>query len=66
MLDEHLGPVYPMKVRLAAARIRVADRWVDLAPGMTVAAEVRTGKRRAIEFFLAPLLRYRNEALRER
>ena len=66
VLDETLGPVYPMKVRLAAARIRVADRWVDLAPGMTVAAEVRTGKRRAIEFFLAPLLRYRSEALRER
>ena len=66
VLDETLGPVYPMKVRLAAERIRVNDRWVDLAPGMSVAAEVKTGKRRAIEFFLAPLLRYRSEALRER
>ena len=66
VVDENLGPVYPMKVRLAAERIRVADRWVDLGPGMTVAAEVKTGKRRAIEFFLAPLLRYRSEALRER
>ena len=66
VLDENLGPVYPMKVRLAAERIRAGDRWMDLSPGMTVAAEVRTGKRRAIEFFLAPLLRYRSEALRER
>ena len=66
VLDETLGPVYPMKVRLATERIRVGERWVELAPGMTVAAEVRTGKRRAIEFFLAPLLRYRGEALRER
>ena len=66
VLDETLGPVYPMKVRLAAERIRVNDRWVDLTPGMSVAAEVKTGKRRAIEFFLAPLLRYRSEALRER
>lgn len=66
VLDETLGPVYPMKVKLAAERIRVNDRWVDLAPGMSVAAEVKTGKRRAIEFFLAPLLRYRSEALRER
>ena len=66
VLDENLGPVYPMKVRLAEERIRVGDRWVDLAPGMTVAAEVKTGKRRAIEFFLSPLLRYRSEALRER
>ena len=66
VLDETLGPVYPMKVRLAVERIRVNDRWVDLAPGMSVAAEVKTGKRRVIEFFLAPLLRYRSEALRER
>ena len=66
VVDEQSGPVYPMKVRLAAERIRAGSRWVDLGPGMTVAAEVKTGKRRAIEFFLAPLLRYRSEALRER
>ena len=66
VLDETLGPVYPMKVKLATERIRVNDRWVDLAPGMSVAAEIKTGQRRAIEFFLAPLLRYRSEALRER
>ena len=64
--DEHLGPVYPMRVRLEEERIQVGDRWVGLSPGMTVTAEIKTGKRRAIEFFLAPLLRYRNEALRER
>ena len=66
VVDETLGPVYPMKVRLAEERIRVGDRLVGLSPGMTVAAEIKTGKRRAIEFFLAPLLRYRSEALRER
>ena len=66
VIDETLGPVYPMKVRLAEERIRVGDRLVGLGPGMTVAAEIKTGKRRAIEFFLAPLLRYRSEALRER
>ena len=66
VVDDASGPVYPMKVKLAEERIRVGDRWVGLSPGMTVAAEIRTGKRRAIEFFLAPLLRYRSEALRER
>ena len=66
VVDETLGPVYPMKVRLAEERVRVGDRLVGLSPGMTVAAEIKTGKRRAIEFFLAPLLRYRSEALRER
>jgi len=44
----------------------VAGRQVPLAPGMAVAAEVKTGQRRVIEFFLAPLLRYGQERLRER
>ena len=47
-------------------RIRAGDRWVGLAPGRTVAAWVKTGKRRAIEFFLVSLLRCRSAALRER
>jgi hemolysin D len=29
-------------------------------------AEIKTGQRRVIEFLLAPLLRYRQENLRER
>ena len=66
VVDEQLGPVYPMKVRLEEERIQVGDRWVGLSPVMTVTAEIKTGRRRAIEFFLAPLLRYRSEALRER
>ena len=36
VVDERLGPVYPMKVRLDEERIRVGDRWVGLSPGMTV------------------------------
>ncbi len=33
---------------------------------MTVTVKVKTGKRRLIEFFLLPLLRYRQESIRER
>ena len=33
---------------------------------MTVTAEINTGKRRLIEYFLAPLLRYKQESIRER
>ncbi len=33
---------------------------------MTVTAEVKTGQRRVIEFFLSPLLRYKQESLGER
>jgi len=64
--DENLGLVYQARIALAAQTIRVAGREVNLAPGMTSTAEIKTGKRRIIEFLLSPLLRYRDEALRER
>ena len=64
--DEVKGLVYKAKVTLRESRIRVDQNWVNLSPGMTVTAEVKTGTRRLIEFFLAPLLRYRQESIRER
>ena len=33
---------------------------------MAITVEVKTGQRRAIEFFLSPLMRYQDEAMRER
>jgi hemolysin D len=44
----------------------VDGRMVNLAPGMAVTVEIRTGTRRVIEYLLSPSLRYRQEALRER
>ena len=64
--DEVRGLVYTAKVILKGTKIRVDEKWVNLSPGMTVTAEVKTGKRRLIEFFLSPLLRYRQESIRER
>lgn len=64
--DDKQGLVYPMRVSMKQKRILVNDRWVPLTPGMSVTAEVKTGKRRAIEFFLSPLMRYQDEAMRER
>ena len=61
-----LGLVYKAVISIADPRIRIKDRWQPMAPGMTVQAEIKTGKRRAISFFLSPFLRYRDEALRER
>ncbi|RZL86426.1 MAG: HlyD family efflux transporter periplasmic adaptor subunit [Variovorax sp.] len=37
-----------------------------IAAGMSVSADIRTGERRVIEYLLSPMLRYRDEALRER
>ena len=46
--------------------IQVGDKLVNLTPGMAVTVEVKTGKRRLIEFVLAPLLRYKEESMGER
>ena len=42
------------------------NRPPQIPTGMAVSAEIKTGKRRAIEYFLSPLLQYGKESLRER
>lgn len=64
--DEKLGLVYPATVLIKSNQVKVAGKWVKLAPGMSVTVEVKTGKRRIIEFFMSPLLRYKQESIRER
>ena len=64
--DENLGLVYAARVALMRDTILVNDVEVRLTSGMAITAEIKTGKRRLIEFILSPLLRYRDEALRER
>jgi hemolysin D len=64
--DEKLGFIYPTRVALAKATMEVNGKTVNLAPGMTATVEIKTGTRRAIEFILAPLLRYGQESMRER
>ena len=64
--DEQRGLVYSARVLLAETVMEVEAKRVHLSPGMTVTVEVKTGKRRLMEFFLAPLLRYRQESIRER
>jgi hemolysin D len=46
--------------------MQIEDKLVNLAPGMAVTAEVKTGTRRLIEYLMSLLLRYRHESLRER
>lgn len=64
--DERRGLVYKAEIALKQTRILVGSGWQDVVPGMSVSAEVHTGKRRVISFFLSPFLRYRDESLRER
>ena len=64
--DEQLGLVYAMRVKMYQTSMKVKDRIVNLSPGMAVTVEVNMGKRRLIEFLLTPLLKYKNESVRER
>lgn len=60
------GLIYKARIALDAREIVVDNRIVSLMPGMGVTAEIRTGKRRVIDYVFDPLMRYRNESLRER
>ncbi len=58
--------VYAARVSLDRTQMQVEDKLVNLTPGMAVTVEIKTGSRRVIEYLLSPILRYRQEAMRER
>lgn len=65
---EQQGLVYAARIRLACAatdpnRSPLCDR---VQPGMSVQAEIKTGKRRIIQYFLSPITQAIDEAGRER
>jgi len=66
--DPKLGLVYPVRIRLSRLDTpnEVNGRAGMVTAGMSVTADVLTGQRRLIEYLLAPMLRYKQEALRER
>jgi hemolysin D len=66
IFDENRGFTYSMLLAMKKKTINIDGKAVRLMPGMEVTAEVKTGKRRLIEYFLAPLLRHGKESLRER
>jgi hemolysin D len=65
-VDEKRGLIFGMQLRMHKNSLLVNGQIVKLIPGMAVTAEVQTGKRRIIEFFLAPLLKAGAESIRER
>lgn len=64
--DEHLGLVFPARVRLRNAALVIDGVKVKLTPGMNLSVEIKTGKRRVIDYLLSPLQTHVNEAMRER
>ena len=65
--DEKLGQVFPVRIILHDTRlpVEVNGEHPALRIGMSVTADIAIGKRKAYEYFLGPLLKYKNESLRE-
>ena len=66
MQDEKRGLIYPARIRLSKTFLIVDGTRVNLTAGMAVSAEIKTGKRRVIDYFLSPLRVHTGEELRER
>ncbi len=64
--DEKLGLVFPARVKLERATLHIDGVQVRLSAGMSLSAEIKTGKRRVIDYLLSPLQQHTTESLRER
>ena len=60
------GLVYATRVSMDHSTMRVEGKQVQLSPGMAVTVEIKTGRRRVMEYLLSPLLKSVKESLRER
>lgn len=57
---------YSARISLDRVKMQIDDKMVNLSPGMAVMVEIKTGSRNILSYLLSPLLRYRQEMLRER
>jgi hemolysin D len=64
--DEKKGAIFPAVLGLVQTNINVDGKRINLSAGMNVTAEIKTGRRRVIEFWLSPVERSLNTSLRER
>jgi len=64
--DPQRGLVYSTRIQLEKDTIQVNNHAVALSPGMAVRAEIKTDRRRIIDYFLSPLKQYASESFRER
>jgi hemolysin D len=57
---------YAARISVDRSQMLVEDKKVNLSPGMAVTAEIKTGSRRIIGYLFSPLVKYKQESLRER
>ena len=58
--------VYSARISLDRTQMQVEENLVNLSAGMAVTVEIKTVSRAVITYLLSPLLRYKQESLRER
>ena len=64
--DEQFGLVYETYIEPQQHSLQVDGIDIPISVGMSVTSEVKVGKRRIIEFFLYPLIKYMDEGVRVR
>jgi len=67
IVDQKTGNLtYELFIKPDKNRIRVNDHYVNLTPGMMLTAEIKTGRRRIIDYFLDPIMKFKGKAFKER
>jgi hemolysin D len=64
--DEKLGPVYEVYMVPTKTELMVDGKRTPISSGMSLAAEIKVGKRRIIEFFVYPIIKYLDEGIKVR
>lgn len=64
--DERLGPVYEVYIEPKNTTLLVEGKEQSIKYGMSTTNEIKIGKRRVIEFFIYPLIKYMDESIKVR
>jgi hemolysin D len=64
--DDKRGAIFPATLQLKDTQLSIEGKKIALAPGMNLTAEIKTGKRRVIDYLLSPVQRATNESFKER
>lgn len=64
--DERLGDVYEVYIEPKNTTLMVEGKEQSIKYGMTTTNEIKIGKRRIIEFFIYPLIKYMDESIKVR
>lgn len=66
IMDERQGPVYEVYIKPTNTTLLVEGEEQSIRVGMTTTNEIKIGKRRIIEFFIYPLIKYLDESIKVR